>query len=73
MPVFRLTPYRRGMRDMGIDEAGMAEVAAQIVANPKHLPIRWLKGVRKARMTRLGKGKRGGGLLAACTFPLGEL
>jgi hypothetical protein len=61
MPVFRLTPYVRGMRDMGIDEAGMAEVEAAIVANPNHPVIRGLRGVRKARIQRPGMGKRGGG------------
>ena len=58
MLVFRLTPY---VRDMGIDEAGMAEVEAEIVANPKHPLIRGLRGVRKARIQRPGMGKRGGG------------
>jgi hypothetical protein len=61
MPVFRLMPYLRGMRDMGIDEAGMADVEAQIVANPTHPMIRGLKGARKARIQRPGIGKRGGG------------
>ncbi len=61
MPVFRLTPYLRGMRDMGIDDAGMAEIEARIVANPKHPMICGLKGVRKARIRRPGMGKRGDG------------
>jgi len=61
MPVFRLTPYLRGMRDMGIDEAGMADIEARIVANPNQPMIRGLKGVRKARIQRPGMGKRGGG------------
>ena len=43
MSVFRLTPYLRGMRDMGIDEAGMADIEAEIVANPTHPMIRGLK------------------------------
>src|SRR5712675_1094640 len=61
MPVFRLTPYLRGMREMGIDESGMAEIEAEIVANPTHPMIRGLKGARKARVQRPGMGKRGGG------------
>ncbi len=35
------------MRDMGIDEAGMAEIEVDIVANPTHPMIRGLKGARK--------------------------
>jgi len=61
MPIFRLTPYLRGMRDMGIDEAGMTEIEAEIVGNPTHPMIRGLKGARKARIRRAGTGKRGGG------------
>ena len=61
MPIFRLTPYLQGMRDMGIDEAGMTEIEAEIVANPTHPMIRELKGARKARIQRPGMGKRGGG------------
>ena len=61
MPIFRLTPYLRGMRDMGIDESEMADIEAEIVANPTHPMIRALKGARKARIQRPGTGKRGGG------------
>jgi hypothetical protein len=64
MPIFRLMPYLRGMRDMGIDEAGMADIEAEIVANPTHPMIRGLKGVRKARIQRPGMGKQGGGRVA---------
>jgi hypothetical protein len=46
---------------MGIDEAGMADIEADIVANPTHPMIRGLKGARKARIRRSGMGKRGGG------------
>jgi uncharacterized protein YigE (DUF2233 family) len=49
------------MRDMGIDEAGMVEIEAEIVANPTHPMIRGLKGARKARIQRPGMGKRRGG------------
>jgi hypothetical protein len=49
------------MRDMGIDENGMADIEAEIVANPTHPMIRELKGARKARIQRPGMGKRGGG------------
>src|SRR5437763_16374045 len=61
MPVFRLTPYMRGMRNMGIDEAEMGDIEAEIVANPTHPMIPGLKGARKARIQRPGMGKRGGG------------
>jgi hypothetical protein len=61
MPIFRLTPYLRGMRDMGIDEAGMADIEAEIVANQTHPMIRGLKGARKARIQQPGMGKQGGG------------
>lgn len=61
MPIYRLTPYLRGMSEMGIDLVGMAEVEADIVANPNHPLIPGLKGVRKARIRRRGMGKRGGG------------
>ena len=61
MPIFRLMPYLRGMRDMGIDEAEMADIEAEIVANPTHPMIRELKGARKARIQRPGMGKQGGG------------
>ena len=49
------------MQDMGIDERGMADIEAEIVANPTHPMIRGLKGARKARIQRPGMGKRGGG------------
>lgn len=61
MPIFRLMPYLRGMRDMGIDEAGMADIEAEIVASPTHPMVRGLKGARKARIQRPGMGKQGGG------------
>jgi hypothetical protein len=57
MLIFRLMPYLRGMRDIGIDEAGMAEIEAEIVAHPTHPMIRGLKGARKARIQRPGMGK----------------
>ena len=43
------------------DESGMADIEAEIVANPTHPMIRALKGARKARIQRPGMGKRGGG------------
>jgi hypothetical protein len=61
MPIFRLQPYLIGMRQMGIDEAGMAKIELEIVANPNHPMIKELRGVRKARISRPGMGKRGGG------------
>ncbi|MBV8754852.1 MAG: type II toxin-antitoxin system RelE/ParE family toxin [Hyphomicrobiales bacterium] len=39
----------------------MAKVEAEIVANPNHPVIRELRGMRKARISRPGMGKRGGG------------
>src|SRR5262249_39163032 len=61
MPIFRLQPYLIGMRQMGIDEAGMAKIELAIVASPNHPMIKGLRGVRKARIGRPGMGKRGGG------------
>jgi hypothetical protein len=49
------------MREMGIGETGMAKIEAEIVANPNHPMIKELRGVRKARISRPGTGKRGGG------------
>ena len=46
---------------MGIDEAGMVEIEAEIVANPTHPMICGLKGARKARIQRPGMGNRSGG------------
>lgn len=46
---------------MGIDEAAMARIEDEIVANPNHPMIKGLRGVRKARISRPGMGKRGGG------------
>ena len=61
MPIFRLQPYLIGMRQMGIDEPGMAAIELAIVASPNHPMIKGLRGVRKARIARSGMGKRGGG------------
>ena len=61
MPIFRLQPYLIGMLQMGIDEAGMAKIELEIVANPNHPMIKGLRGVRKAGVARSGMGKRGGG------------
>jgi hypothetical protein len=49
------------MRDMGISEAEMGDIEAEIVANPSHPMIPGLKGAHKARIKRPGIGKRGGG------------
>ena len=46
---------------MRIDDAGMAKIEAEIVANPNHPVVKELRGVRKARISRPGMGKRGGG------------
>ena len=39
----------------------MADIEAEIVANPTHPMIRGLRGARKARIQRSRMGKRGGG------------
>ncbi|MDP4026529.1 hypothetical protein Q8W71_28330 [Methylobacterium sp. NEAU 140] len=50
------------MRDLGIDAAGLAEIEAAILADPRaHPMIRGLRGARKARFARPGRGKSGGG------------
>jgi hypothetical protein len=59
MPVFRLTPNLRGMGDVGIDEAGMAEIEVGIVANPTHPMIRGLKGGPQGKDTAIGNGQAG--------------
>lgn len=47
---------------MGIGDAGMRLVEANIMAAPQSHPIvQGLKGVRKARFARPGRGKSGGG------------
>lgn len=61
MPIFRLQPYLKGMRQMGIGETEMAQIEFEIVANPNHPMIKGLRGVRKARISRAGMGKSGGG------------
>jgi hypothetical protein len=64
MQVFRLKPYLRAMKRMGFDEAGMAEIERSICAAPdSHPMISGLRGVRKARFARAGRGKSGGGRL----------
>jgi hypothetical protein len=62
MRVVRLTPYVRAMERMGLDDADMRRVEAEILAIPQaHPAIQGLRGVRKARFARPGMGKRGGG------------
>jgi hypothetical protein len=62
MQIFRLKPYIRAMKGMGLDEAGMAEIERSICAAPEaHPVISGLRGVRKARFARPGGGKSGGG------------
>ena len=46
---------------MGFGEAEMTKIEAEIVANPNHPVVKELRGVRKARISRPGMGKRGGG------------
>jgi hypothetical protein len=49
------------MRDMGIDEAGMAEIEDEIVANPTHPMIRGLKGAARpvGAVQGAGRARRG--------------
>ncbi len=62
MRVFRLKRYIRAMRAMGFGDADMGEVERSIVAAPESHPmIKGLRGARKARISRPGMGKRGGG------------
>jgi hypothetical protein len=62
MQVVRLKPYLRAMKDMGFDDAAMREVEFMILGAPEaHPTIQGLRGVRKARFARPGRGKSGGG------------
>jgi hypothetical protein len=62
MRIIRLTPYLRAMRKMGFGDAEMQRVESDILAAPESHPVvRGLKGVRKARFARPGRGKSGGG------------
>ncbi|MGD9503164.1 MAG: type II toxin-antitoxin system RelE/ParE family toxin [Methyloceanibacter sp.] len=62
MRVVRLKPYLRAMKAMGMGEGGMNELETFILSAPDAHPIiPGLKGARKARFARPGKGKRGGG------------
>jgi hypothetical protein len=62
MRVVRLKPYLRAMQRMGFKDDAMRKVEAAIAAAPDaHPMIKGLRGVRKARFARAGKGKSGGG------------
>jgi hypothetical protein len=62
MKVVRLKPYLRAMRNMGLGDAEMRRIEADILTRPESHPVvRGLKGVRKARFARPGRGKSGGG------------
>jgi anti-sigma factor RsiW len=62
MLVVRLKPYLRAMAKMGFDDRQMRDVEAMILAAPESCPVvQGLRGVRKARFARPGRGKRGGG------------
>jgi hypothetical protein len=62
MLVVRLKPYLRAMAKMGFDDRQMRDVEAMILAAPESYPVvQGLRGVRKARFARPGRGKRGGG------------
>jgi hypothetical protein len=65
MLVVRLKPYLRACKEMHLVDADMREVELGIVAAPEaHPVIKGLRGVRKARIPLLGRGKRGGGRVA---------
>lgn len=62
MQIFRLKPYLRAMKAMGFNEAGMAQIERSICAAPDaHPMVSGLRGARKARFARPGRGKSGGG------------
>jgi hypothetical protein len=62
MEVVRLPAYIRAMKAMGFDETGMREVEDFIRAAPDaHPVVKGLKGARKARFARPGRGKSSGG------------
>lgn len=62
MRVVRLKPYLRSMKRMGLGDADMRRIEADILAAPESHPIVvGLKGARKARFARPGRGKSGGG------------
>ena len=62
MRVVRLKPYLRAMRKMGLGDTDMGRIEAGILAAPESHPVvRGLKGVRKARFARPGRGKSSGG------------
>jgi hypothetical protein len=47
---------------MGLDDSEMRRIEARILAAPEaHPVIQGLRGVRKARFARTGRGKSGGG------------
>lgn len=62
MIVVRLKPYLRAMKRMGFGDALMREIEAVILSAPEaHPMIQGLRGVRKARFARPGRGKSSGG------------
>lgn len=62
MKVVRLKPYLRAMFRMGLGDDAMRQVEMTIAAAPAaHPMIKGLRGARKARISRPGTGKSGGG------------
>ncbi|MEX6506160.1 type II toxin-antitoxin system RelE/ParE family toxin [Jiella sp. M17.18] len=62
MRIVRLRPYLRAMERMGLDDAAMRRVEADVAAAPAAHPVMTgLRGVRKARFRLPGRGKSGGG------------
>jgi mRNA-degrading endonuclease RelE of RelBE toxin-antitoxin system len=62
MKIVRLSPYRRAMDRMGVDETQMRRIERGLATSPDEHPVmRGLRGVRKARFALPGRGKSGGG------------
>jgi hypothetical protein len=62
MRVFRLKPYLRAMKRMGLNDQAMRRIELDLVAAPEaHPVIKGLRGVRKARFALSSRGKSGGG------------
>lgn len=62
MKVFHTSTFARSVRKLGLTEAEVAALEADIVLNPEAGDvIKGLGGVRKIRFGFGGRGKRGGG------------
>jgi hypothetical protein len=62
MRVFRLKPYLRAMKAMGLAEEDLDLIETAIASAPEaHPMVQGLRGARKARFALPGRGKSGGG------------